>query len=43
MKKFSKDNLNSTEALTELMHGSGVVVIENVFDLIIIQKMYLFW
>ena len=38
MKKFSKDNLNSTEALTELMHGSGVVVIENVFDLKTIQK-----
>ena len=38
MKKFSKDNLNSTEALTELMHGSGVVVIENVFDLKAIQK-----
>ena len=38
MKRFSKDNLNSTEALTELMHGSGVVVIENVFDLKAIQK-----
>lgn len=38
MKKFSKDNLNSTEALTELMHGRGVVVIENVFDLKTIQK-----
>ena len=38
MKKFLKDNLNSTEALTELMHGSGVVVIENVFDLKTIQK-----
>ena len=38
MKRFSKDNLNSTEILTELMHGSGVVVIENVFDLKAIQK-----
>ena len=38
MKRFLKDNLNSTEALTELMHGSGVVVIENVFDLKAIQK-----
>jgi len=38
MKIFLKDNLNSTEALTELMHGSGVVVIENVFDLKAIQK-----
>jgi ectoine hydroxylase-related dioxygenase (phytanoyl-CoA dioxygenase family) len=38
MKRFLKDNLNSTEVLTELMHGSGVVVIENVFDLKVIQK-----
>ena len=38
MKIFLKDNLNSTEILTELMHGSGVVVIENVFDLKAIQK-----
>jgi len=38
MKKFLKDNLNSTEALTELIHGSGVVIIENVFDLKTIQK-----
>ena len=38
MKKFSKDNLNYTEILTQLMHGSGVVVIENVFDLKEIQK-----
>ena len=33
MKRFLKDNLNSTEVLTELMHGSGVVVVENIFDL----------
>ena len=38
MKRFLKDNLNSTEVLTELMHGSGVVVIENIFDLKAIQK-----
>ena len=38
MKIFSKDNLNSIEVLTELMHGSGVVVIENIFDLKKIQK-----
>ena len=38
MKRFLKDNLNFTEVLTELMHGSGVVVIENVFDLKAIQK-----
>ena len=33
MKRFLKDNLNSTEVLIELMHGSGVIVVENVFDL----------
>jgi len=38
VKIFSKDNLNSIEVLTELMHGSGVVVIENIFDLKKIQK-----
>ena len=38
MKRFLKNNLNSTEVLTELMHGSGVVVIENIFDLKAIQK-----
>ena len=38
MKRFLKDNLNFTEVLTELMHGSGVVVIENIFDLKAIQK-----
>ena len=33
MKKFLKDNLDSNEALSELMQGSGVIVVENVFDL----------
>ena len=33
MKRFLKDNLNFTEVLIELMHGSGVIVVENVFDL----------
>ena len=38
MKKFSETNINSSDILTELINGSGVVVIENIFDLQIIQK-----
>lgn len=38
MKKFFKVNISSTEVFTELMKGSGVVVIENVFDLEVIKK-----
>ena len=33
MKRFLKDNLDINEALSELMQGSGVIVVENVFDL----------
>ena len=33
MQKFSKDSLNINEALNELMHESGVIVIENVYNL----------
>ena len=33
MQKFSKDSFNIKEALNELMHESGVIVIENVYNL----------
>ena len=33
MQKFSRDNFNIDEALKELMYGSGVIVIENVYNL----------
>ena len=33
MKKFSKNNFHIDEALKELMRGSGVIVIENIYDL----------
>ncbi len=33
MKKFNKENINNRDALDELMQGSGVVVIENVYSL----------
>ncbi len=33
MQKFSKDSFNINEAVNELMHESGVIVIENVYNL----------
>ena len=33
MKRFLKNNLDTNEALSELMQGSGVIVVENIFDL----------
>ena len=33
MQKFSRENFNINEALNELMHESGVIVIENVYNL----------
>ena len=33
MKKFSKDNFDTDEALNELMKGSGVIVFSGVFNL----------
>jgi len=33
MKKFNRENINNRDALDELMQGSGVVVIENVYSL----------
>ena len=33
MKKFNSENINNRDALDELMQGSGVVVIENVYSL----------
>ena len=33
MQKFSIDSFNINKALKELMHESGVIVIENVYDL----------
>ena len=38
MLKFSKENLDINNALNELLHGSGVIIIEGVFDINIIQK-----
>ena len=38
MKKFSTNNFNRENALNELIHGSGVVIIESVFDLDIVKK-----
>ena len=38
MKKFSIENLNQKIALNELIQGSGVVIIEDVYDLEIIKK-----
>jgi len=38
MKKFSKDNLDQKNTLNELIHGNGVIVIEDVFDLENIKK-----
>jgi hypothetical protein len=33
MRKFSRDSFNITEAINELMHESGVIVIENAYNL----------
>ena len=33
MQKFSKDSFNINQAVNELMHESGVIVIENVYNL----------
>ena len=33
MQKFSKDSFNINEAVNELMHESGVIVIENAYNL----------
>jgi len=33
MQKFSRDSFNITEAINELMHESGVIVIENAYNL----------
>ena len=38
MLSFSLNNLNQNQALKELINGSGVIVIENVFDLNLIQE-----
>jgi len=38
MLKFSKENLGKNNALNELIKGSGVIVIEDVYDLNVIQK-----
>ena len=33
MRKFSREGFNITEAINELMHESGVIVIENAYNL----------
>ncbi len=33
MQKFSRDSFNADEAINELMHESGVIVIENAYNL----------
>ncbi len=33
MQKFSRDSFNVNEAINELMHESGVIVIENAYNL----------
>ena len=33
MRKFSRDTFNISEAINELMHESGVIVVENVYNL----------
>ena len=33
MRKFSRDSFNITEAINELMHESGVIIIENAYNL----------
>ena len=33
MKKFSKDNFGIEDAINELMHESGVIIFENVYNL----------
>ena len=33
MRKFSIEGFNITEAINELMHESGVIVIENAYNL----------
>ena len=33
MRKFSRDSFNIIEAINELMHESGVIVIENAYNL----------
>ena len=33
MRKFSRDGFNITEAINELMHESGVIVVENAYNL----------
>ena len=33
MRKFSRESFNITEAINELMHESGVIVIENAYNL----------
>ncbi len=38
MRKFSRDSFNITEAINELMHESGVIVIENAYNLNDLKK-----
>ena len=33
MRKFSRESFNITQAINELMHESGVIVIENAYNL----------
>ena len=33
MRKFSREGFNITEAINELMHETGVIVIENAYNL----------
>ena len=33
MRKFSRESFNITESINELMHESGVIVIENTYNL----------
>ena len=33
MRKFSREGFNITKAINELMHESGVIVIENAYNL----------
>ena len=33
MRKFSRDTFNITEVINELMHESGVIVVENIYNL----------
>ena len=42
MRKFSRDSFNITEAINELMHESGVIVIENAYNLNDQERFYFF-